>query len=304
MDSRGGCCIARYAGGGAYDMSKVDRIMMKFRPIAPKPAAGGSSGSGGSSTSENNDKHVKTVRGKRKYVRSNKRCNNTKKRKASSTETDPHSKTSSGGSVSGGEELVTLSLLPETPERKDSPARKFPDLTVGGKQGKGNNSNNSPIWLNLDKQTISESHVTDQTVVVMPQPAVKVVGSFVTVECVTDTWVDGNGIGCTDEERMMTLDGDTCPGFVSDRGNRVWWTNKAYREMAGQVAGEELMVWVVMKEWVTMPATYPAFTCKVRVTCGKERRSPPLTVPCDVWRLENGGYAWRLDIKAALCLGR
>ncbi|CBI15623.3 unnamed protein product, partial [Vitis vinifera] len=41
MDAKGGCCIARYAGG-AYDMSKVDRIMLRFRPIAPKPTSAGS----------------------------------------------------------------------------------------------------------------------------------------------------------------------------------------------------------------------------------------------------------------------
>lgn len=280
-------------------MSKVNRIMLKFRPIIPKPATGGGSSGSGGSSSENSDKHVKPVLGKRKYVRSsnNKRCNNSKKKKVSSTETS-----SSGG----GDELVTLPLLPETPERKDSPSH---DLSFSGKHGKGSSSSSgSPIWLSFDKQSVTEGYLTrgkvdPKAVVVTPQP-MKVVGSFVTVEYVTDTWVDGNGIGCTDAERMMRLDADTCPGFVSDSKNRVWWTNKAYREMAGQVEGEEMMVWVVMKERVAVPVTYPAFTCKVRVTCGKERRSPPLTVPCDVWRMDNGGYAWRLDVKAALSLGR
>ncbi|KAL0415716.1 UNVERIFIED_CONTAM: hypothetical protein Slati_3403500 [Sesamum latifolium] len=69
MDRRagGGCCIARYAGG-AYDKSKVDRIMQRFRPIAPKPAAGGGSLSAGSSASERGDPLSKPAVGKEGVV--------------------------------------------------------------------------------------------------------------------------------------------------------------------------------------------------------------------------------------------
>ena len=45
MDRKGGCRIARYATG-TYDMSKVDRIILRYRPIAPKPITG-NSGRGG-----------------------------------------------------------------------------------------------------------------------------------------------------------------------------------------------------------------------------------------------------------------
>ncbi|KAA8540709.1 hypothetical protein F0562_024372 [Nyssa sinensis] len=302
MDGRGGCCIARYAGG-PYDMSKVDRIMLRFRPIAPKPASSGSVS--GRSPPENNDVHVRTGRGKRRYVRdsnnNNKRCYN-RKRKASPP---------SGGSISGGETVVTLPLLPETPDGKETPARGSPndhfDLTGAKKQVQ-----NVPIWLDFTNQTVNDNHVSpavgqvsvglDRTVVMMPQ-AVRLVGSIVTVECVTDTWVDGNGLGCTDEERKRNLEMDTCPGFISDGLNRVGWTNGAYREM---VVGRdrEVVVWLVMKEKVPVPVIHPAFSCRVRMqyTCGKERSS--LTLPCDVWRMDGGGFAWRLDVKAALCLGR
>ncbi|KAK7411038.1 hypothetical protein VNO78_02382 [Psophocarpus tetragonolobus] len=34
METKGGCCIVR---SPSYHMSKVDRIMLRFRPIAPKP---------------------------------------------------------------------------------------------------------------------------------------------------------------------------------------------------------------------------------------------------------------------------
>lgn len=305
MDGRGGCCIAPYAAG-VYDMSKVDRIMQKFRPIAPKPAAGGSV-SGGSST-ENSEVNVKSSgRGKkRRYVKHGKKtstkrgCRNNKlRRKSSSDETDP----SSGGSVTGGDPAVTLPLLPEIPDRKDSPVRGSPkenQSTICLNFGDKNDNSNNKKLVNDHPERLDVEHVytgLDRTAVMTPQP-IRLVGSIVTVECVTDTCVDAYGLGWKDEERMRNLEEDTCPGFVSDGYNRVGWINGAYREMVGG----EAVVWLVMKERV--PITYPAFTCKVKVqyTCGKERSS--VVVPCDVWKMDGGGFAWRLDVKAALSLGR
>ena len=289
MDAKGGCCIARYAGG-AYDMSKVDRIMLRFRPIAPKPTSAGSVSGG--STLKSDEVYLRTGRGKRRYVRDNsKRCN--RKRKASPEEKRDEIV---------GEAVVTLPLLPETPDRKDWSPPGQSDLLSATKPQK-----NPPIWLSFANGS-TEGHcgsdravITDRTVV-MPQP-VRLVGSCVTVECVTDTWVDGDWLGSTDEEKINNLDRDTCPGFVSDGLNRVTWTNAAYRRMVGHVTpGPEMMVWLVMKARV--PVTFPAITCRVRLQyrCGKEKNS--LTLPCDVWRMDGGGFAWRLDVKAALSVGR
>lgn len=116
--------------------------------------------------------------------------------------------------------------------------------------------------------------------------------------------IDPNELGKTDEEKVMNLEKDTCPGFISDGYNAVRWTNKAYREMVGEANGE-MMVWLVMKDLVLLPLMSEAFTCRVRVSCLKDGGLGAMTtVPCDVWRMNNGGLAWRLDIKAALCLGR
>ncbi|XP_050377624.1 uncharacterized protein LOC126794874 [Argentina anserina] len=274
MDRRGGCCIARYGGGGGvfYDTSKVDRIMLRFRPIAPKPVGGSVSGGSTPEISE------KCRRGKKRYVRE-KRCN-IKKRKGCSPPEDKK------GGVTGG--VTTLSLLPESPEPKDSSEER-----------------SSATWLNFES---FPGNTSEEYKVGMSMPAVRpvrVVGSFVTVDCVTDTWVDGGGLGFTDEERRMCLEMDTCPGFLSDGFGRVVWTNGAYRSMvAGQEnETDEVTVCLVVKETASVAAValaYPAFSCRVRVqyTCGS------LTLPCDVWRMEGGGFAWRLDVKAALCLGR
>lgn len=293
MDNRGGCCIARYGGGGGggvYDMSKVDQIMLRFRPIAPKPATGGSV----SPTESAGDIFSKTGKGKRKYNRDNnngsKRCNNNKRKKATSEE-----KTDA---------VVTLPLLPDSPARSSQTGSRDKDVVRISKP---------PMWLSFDnsvtdcknqmKMSAGYGVSSDRTVVMMPQ-ATRVVGSCVTVECLTDTWVDGNGLGCTDEQRRLNLFIDTCPGFISDEFGRVTWTNQAYRKMVGQEDGEETVVWLVMKTPVTVTLTYPAFTCRMRLqySFGKDKNS--LTLPCDVWRMDAGGFAWRLDVKAALCLGR
>ncbi|KAI3820681.1 hypothetical protein L1987_08229 [Smallanthus sonchifolius] len=129
------------------------------------------------------------------------------------------------------------------------------------------------------------------------------------MECVTETWTDGDGLGFTDQARVMSMEMDTCPSFITNSRDTVVWTNKAYREMtAGGGSAETVLVVVKKFNKVTMPVSHPAFTCKVKVTWGteRERATSPLSVtaPCDVWRLRSGGFAWRLDVKAALSLGR
>uniref|UniRef100_A0A803MG39 Uncharacterized protein n=1 Tax=Chenopodium quinoa TaxID=63459 RepID=A0A803MG39_CHEQI len=62
-DGGGGeCCIARWGGGGhvaangSYNKtSKMDMIMLKFRPIAPKPVSGTTPASEGGSGNQKSD---------------------------------------------------------------------------------------------------------------------------------------------------------------------------------------------------------------------------------------------------------
>ncbi|KAH0690230.1 hypothetical protein KY290_018475 [Solanum tuberosum] len=297
MDGRGGCCIARYAAG-AYDMSKVDRIMLKFRPIAPKPAVAGSSVSGTTTPPQKTEVPVRTGRWKRRYVKeNNKNSNNSKRSNSGSSPSgrkrkapSPEENESSGKTVSGGETVVTLPLLSESPERKD----RSVDVV----------KKNAPIWLSFGgNQENNNGQLQGCGGVMFPQP-VQVVGSWVKVESVTDAWVEGYGLGRTDEEKLINLERDSCPGFISDGLNRVRWANKAYKAMVGEGAGE-VVVWLVMKDDVRLPdnKSTAAFTCRVRVVrCGKEKNS--LILPCDVWRMDGGGFAWRLDTEAALSLGR
>lgn len=279
-------------------MSKVDRIMLKFRPIAPKPAAAGSSVSGTTTPPQKTEVPVRTGRWKRRYVKeNNKNSNNSKRSNSGSSPSgrkrkapSPEENESSGKTVSGGETVVTLPLLSESPERKD----RSVDVV----------KKNAPIWLSFGgNQENNNGQSQGYGGVMFPQP-VRVVGSWVKVESVTDAWVEGYGLGRTDEEKLINLERDSCPGFISDGLNRVRWANKAYKAMVGEGAGE-VVVWLVMKDDVRLPdnKSTAAFTCRVRVVrCGKEKNS--LILPCDVWRMDGGGFAWRLDTEAALSLGR
>ncbi|XP_030457989.2 uncharacterized protein LOC115678716 [Syzygium oleosum] len=327
MDGRGGCCIARYGGGGGgggglYDMSKVDRIMLRFRPIAPKPTCGGSSS--GASSPEGKDTRVRAGRGRRRQVRSgsNVAKRSSRKRRVCSKE--------KVGDASPPGEKVTLPLLPEMPEHK-----------VGGDLGNAKaglmqaadcyrcamdpdffgdtakrQMQNVPKWLRFDDKTPNPANGGHfgPTITTAAPPLLRPLGRpspCVTVECVTDTWVDGEALGRTDDERRRNLERDTCPGFTSDGLGRVTWTNAALRKMVGREEEQEeeegCGVWLAAREEVGVRAErmmWGAFTCRVRMEYACERERRAVTLPCDVWRMDGGGFAWRLDVEAALRLGR
>lgn len=296
MDGRGGCCIARYAGGhaAAYDMSKMDRIMLKFRPIAPKPTA--ASEAAVTTSSDGGGKAASGGRGRKKGGGSKDGCNSGSSSGGGSTSSRRSNNNNNGRKRKScsppdptaeivpdqGRGVVTLPLLPEAPDL--SPTKASAD------------QNKKPIWV-----TQAQPQAQTQAQMGGSEGGV-VVGSCVVVEGITDTWM-----GAMRNNTWKGLEEDTCPGFVSDAWNRVWWTNDAYRRMVmGEDAWRDLkmVVWVTMREKI--PETLQAFTCRVRVQQsydGKECRGSALTVPCDVWRIDGGGFAWRLDVEAALSLG-
>ncbi|XP_010442519.1 PREDICTED: uncharacterized protein LOC104725549 [Camelina sativa] len=302
MNSRGGCCIARYGGGGGgYDMSKVDRIMLRYRPIAPRPDSGGSP----SSPTDKNGSALTNVssksrRGKRKYSKEN----NTSSSGSGSVNSNGNSKRrrneeTKSGSGGFGREIVTLPLLSEAPEKKDfspSQTKAAPELGAAALRLSFNDGGNSIRRY--------QTELTTETVVY---------SSLLTVEGVTERWVVKEGeydeLGCTDEERRMKLERDTCPGFISDGSGRVIWTNGSYKDLVvgkdqeEKQCGSKMSVWLVMKEKPSV--TYRTFTCRMRLqyTC-RDKEVSSITSFCDVWRMSDGGFAWRLDVDAALCLGR
>ncbi|KAG6720188.1 hypothetical protein I3842_03G046600 [Carya illinoinensis] len=293
MEGGAGRCMKSYAVG-VQDKVIMNRIMPRFRPIAPKPATGGS-GSGGSAT-DNKDMFMKKGRTKRKYVRVRKNNPGTRPKKSTA---EGEMKEYKDGL---NKKVVTLQLLPQNSERNESPESGSgcsSDLTETIKNCQGIGV--PPMCLNFNKAVRND---LDRTVVMRQMRGV--MESWVTVESVTDTCMDVRRLGCTDAERMRNLAEDTCPGFVSDDSNRVFWVNGAFKKMMSRrndgLSPEIITVWLVAKE--KLPYLYTAFTCQVKLQYTRGKDSFTQILPCDAWKMDGGGFAWRLDVEAALSLGR
>lgn len=261
------------AGNNENGNTIMNPIMLRFRPIAPKPAMDGSVSR--YSDRDNKKGLVCMKRAKRKYVRVKKNVKNIAR-------SEKNNKAKEGEDWFG-ETVVTLELFPQI--------------------GKSSSENEMPREIDysvVQQMNFNENifHASDLTAVV---PGFRVVESWVTMECVTDIFVEEGRLGRTDTEKVNSLKVDTCPGFVSDGVGGVRWVNRAYRRMVGASGEAEVVVWLaVMKE--RLPVGRGGFSCRVRVVYGKEKQTQ--TVPCDVWSMKFGGFAWRLDVEAALSLGR
>ncbi|XP_061372974.1 uncharacterized protein LOC133315386 [Gastrolobium bilobum] len=349
MDGRDSWRVAACGGdGAAFDNKILNRIMLRFRPIAPKPVAGSSDSAGGDVQVSQINK-VEGKRSKRKYVRVRRNSGYARKKGNRSSERKD-----------GVENVavVTLQLMPEkdAPERGEVTGdswRKNVDLdltvekiqiledlnppcaTANADVGKGLDrvvaeaelsSLAGASWcknVGLDNLTVEKVRFMDNLKPpcatanakryeildqVVAAAEMVVVESWVTVESVTGTCMgegEGEGLGCTDVEKVKNLETDTCPGFVSDGCYKVRWVNDAYKRMVvGEEPWPEIVVWLKVKdsvEWCCY--SYPAFTCGVRLQYTWRNEKCTKMVPCDVWRLDCGGFAWKLDVKAALSLG-
>ncbi|KAJ9135442.1 hypothetical protein P3X46_032624 [Hevea brasiliensis] len=300
--------------GGTQDKTKtiINQIMLRFRPIAPKPARSAPD----SDISGLNNKNLLLSKGRtrRKYVRARK-DNRLTKRNQKVSSSEEGNKENERDRV-GFDKVVTLQLLPERSDQsKTSPERGRSwcnvDLTKKLFHDPENNNQAASMLLKLKQPVIDGA---DPTVAMVPETKKKeVVESWVTVESVTDTntCMEGRGLGCTDIERVKNLEEDTRPGFISDGSNTVRWVNGAYKRMVSAMEEEqeglsvEIMVWLVKKEKLVPYMYSSAFTCWVRLQYSwKEENWSSQMVPCDLWRMDCGGFAWRLDVQAALGLGR
>nr|GMD01227.1 uncharacterized protein LOC109158085 [Ipomoea batatas] len=233
------------------DKTIINRMMLRFRPIAPKPAADTPSTTTtttpASSGSKSKDLVTERPRSKRKYVRVKKM----RKRKGIRTQSICNNNDMTGGEEGKSERMtaLTLQLLPESNSCNTNFNRSSPN--------KG--SIQKTFLMNFDN--LHDTHQMGWR-----DGSGRVVESWVMVDGMTDTWVDGGELGYSDTEKMKNLERDSCPALISDALNRVQWVNPAYRKLTAKMQSK--------------------------------------TMPCDVWKMEFGGLAWRLDAKAALCLGR
>ncbi|KAI3463085.1 hypothetical protein Pfo_019748 [Paulownia fortunei] len=276
------------------NQSVMNRIMLRFRPIAPKPA-GGEAASG---TADQDRGNGAGRRAKRKYVRvrgrQSKECarrNITEGKKKSPPE-------NSGIEDESSQEkgVVTLQLLPERSESHQNSCDNSAQKTQ---------ENLNTDRYNVDDDVNNELTANSGVGTVDLRTVGSVIETWIIVECVTDKFA-GVGLGFSDKEKIYSLEQDTCPGFISDRTNNVIWVNEAYKKMVAedeQVAAEKgFLVWLVVKE--ELPHFYPSFACRVRVIQQRGHGHKwNKIVPCDVWRMEFAGFAWKLDVNTALSLG-
>ncbi|XP_050234110.1 uncharacterized protein LOC126682452 [Mercurialis annua] len=275
----------------------INPIMLRFRPIAPKPVG---NGSGFSDCWNKNSLVMSNVRTKRKYVKVKKRTEFNYKRRRDKNKSVSSSDLEKEDDRTE-EKLFTLQLLPE----------KIVDDEVKDSSG---SSGSSAVVISKDYHEKSDlTAVTSFNYLSNKQrngeADRRVLETVVTVESVTDTCMDELvlGVGSTDVERMKNLEKDTCPGFISDGSNRVEWVNEAYKKMimTGNEGEQNISaVRLVIKEKVLPHLNNrAAFTCWVRLQYTWRTEKNIQMVPCDVWKMSFGGFAWRLDVKAALSLG-
>ncbi|KAI9176614.1 hypothetical protein LWI28_005076 [Acer negundo] len=297
----------------------MDRIMLRFRPIAPKPVGGGGS--------DSKNVLVNNKRCKRKYVRVSR--NNSgygRKKKTTLTQVD-----GTGSEDGTDNKMVTLQLLPEradsisedpipTSRTTSSRCNNYLDDNKTWELEKNLQKNNQAVFDNcmvgLGVTTSSEQTVAVETLVTVESVSTADTTTF-------NNNMDFRGIGSSGRlEIMMRLERDTCPAFISDGLNRIQWVNGAYKRMVmvrllemqdQQTSAAEtavtVLVSLLMKDNYKLLTLPSSFTCKVRVEYRWQKEteySKMMVVPCDVWRIMDlvGGFAWRLDVQAALSLGR
>nr|XP_043631123.1 uncharacterized protein LOC122602590 [Erigeron canadensis] len=272
----------------------IDQIMLRFRPIVPRPVTAESSGG----VSPTMDGMLKRKRVKRKYVRV--------KKKESNNNNNTHIIINEKSSnyldrINGGGEVTD-------PLEKVSKWISFGEI----------NSNDS--YMIFDDEVESYRHQKQEMMhgvdlsMAMEIRQRRVVESWITMEDVTGTCEDQRLLGYTDDEIWKNLETDSCPGFVSNGYQEVVWVNQAYRRMLDLNPDNdhdyEVAVYLLIKVEKSIVAKYfPALSCRVRIeyrttsSTSENSKMQMMVVPCDVCKMDSGDFAWRLDVKAALSLG-
>ncbi|MFS8011471.1 hypothetical protein Hanom_Chr14g01309511 [Helianthus anomalus] len=283
-------CVAT---GDGNNNKVIDQIMLRFRPIAPRPATVESSGY------MLPDSNIKRKRVKRKYVRVKKKINKASECNLNKILFDLNGTAAMIENCRNNEFVVADPF--QKPLQKPSNWISF-DLSGNKSSVNKNNNNNNLFNFEPVKKFSPDLHGVDLDT---PEQRRKVVESWITVESVIGTCEDRRMLGHTDNEIWKNLELDSCPGFVSNGYDEVVWVNPAYRRMLDLDGdGGVTIVWLVVKvEKSTVVKYLPAFSCRVRIEyrlCEKKRW---MMVPCDVCKMDSGGFAWLLDVEFALSLG-
>ncbi|XP_047050472.1 predicted GPI-anchored protein 58 [Lolium rigidum] len=271
MERKGGCCLAPRCGGDGGQAWQMGNIMLKFRPIAPKPAAMAPAPVTAPATVAGARK------GKRKAAAGGAGRRGRKPKKAAAV-------------------VAATAAPPPTPKADVHKENPLPSPSSSGTTSVADSSSPPPpptMFMHAsspDKAAdLAPAHL------VASLHALRPVASCVTVEAVTATWSDG----ASAPSAPASGGEDDAPAFASDRWGRVTWTNLAFSRAA--FASDVVLA---ARDGAAVPAwgACAGFTCRVRVACGASPRRGSLVAPCDVWRVGDGGYLWRLDLRTTLTL--
>ncbi|KAL5205765.1 hypothetical protein ABZP36_033974 [Zizania latifolia] len=316
MERKGGCCLeprhgtaAAGAGEPAAMAWQMGKIMLKFRPIAPKPASMALAPTLAPVTT------VGAGRGKRKAGNASGRRRGRKPKKATT------SAAAANAQAPAAETVPKVGDCKEREREKEkslsSPSSSSSEMTSVDSSPPSPPSATAtlPLFCVPPVEKVQVVLAAEQPPPVAPSAggAVQAVATprarlsaaaVVSVEDVTSVWRDGESPYFA--ARAGAGD-DDAPAFVSDQWGRVTWKNAAFhRAVAPETAApDQVRVALAAKgAAAALPAwgTCAGFTCRVRVQHACQRRGS-LVAPCDVWRLDaGGGYLWRLDLQAALSL--
>ncbi|KAG0520669.1 hypothetical protein BDA96_08G093900 [Sorghum bicolor] len=331
MERKGGCCLApRYGAAGpaaaqqqAGASWQMGRIMLKFRPIAPKPAAmapvpaptpvvaGPSVGAAG--------------RGKRKAVcgaGGGRRGRKPKKAAAVVTaapalaaaaaqdagdcKKDCEKEKSSSSRSSSSSGMTSVDSSPPPPQHHLPTLLPLMPVTAVEDKGPAAGAATEELPAPVPSQVAAAATGSARPFAprALRPGSAAWAASLVTVEEVTATWRDGEA-----PPSSAACVADDAPAFVSDQWGRVTWRNAAFvRAVPADDGGDEVETQTPVALSGALPAwgTCSGFTCRVRWHSSPRRvgSTSSVVAPCDVWRLDAGGsYLWRLDLQAALTLG-
>ncbi|XP_051141086.1 uncharacterized protein LOC127258332 [Andrographis paniculata] len=279
-------CAVKSSSSENYDPVMHRVMMLRFRPIAPKPADG-----------EAVSAALKVVgaRRKRKYVRVRGR-KNTNMRSNGVKKPSPPLKSGVEDDSSLEKGVETLQLMLERSESDKSYGNSTTVQKIHQNIWNIGGGDEAILPVNGGCDAAAESAATGNSGSVM--------GTWIVVECVTDTFLDsGVGLGLSDRDKINSLKVDTCPGFISDGAQKVVWINEAYRNMVAEENRNGTMVRLSVRDEL-IPQNSPSFSCRVRMSQQtKQGYKWNRILACDVWRMkEFAGFAWRLDLNTALGL--
>ncbi|KAI3933942.1 hypothetical protein MKW92_051544 [Papaver armeniacum] len=302
--------------------SKLDEIMSRYRPIAPKPILDQTDAASATTTTGNTSRNLqisnKRVRKRGRYGLSSSAA---RKRTKATTPTQLHGPSSTNTTTSSSYGLGFNALFFSPPPPPPPPPHEAPiQIEKQPMMSLLNGFTNSTITtIEIPKEMdllktlhagqVSPGHNINSGCgsgnLIAPQP-VRPVGSSISVGCISED-PNSSSTACVKkqqpEEVEAEVESDTLPVVVSDSRNKVRLANSAFKEMVGQPECAWLDSMGANTEKLTskakrisgevmldlsnsqVPVSSNGFSCNVKVEWGRNGEKSCVCAPCNVMKL-------------------